>query len=319
MNRSDWLEWRRSGIGASDVAGILGISPWTTPYGVWLSKVSEVAELDGEHLMWGHLLEDVICGEAARRLDVTVTHLQEMARHPDHPHHLATIDARTTSPIIEAKVTGDRSEWEEVPLHYWCQAQWQMHVTGETEVVIAVLHAGQRLDLHHVDRDADDIAIAVEAVERFWHDHVLTRRPPTVTGTDVEALNSSMPAVAGKALEATPEMVTLFRQWEAAADNADRAHEWARTLRARLCAEMADATDLIDPYTGRPLVTWRPTRELDTAAVSTAAPDVVAAHTRTVTETVTDWPAVRKALGKKANPYLHPTGARRWLPKGTPT
>ena len=30
--RAEWLAQRRTGIGGSDVASILGLSPWRTPY-----------------------------------------------------------------------------------------------------------------------------------------------------------------------------------------------------------------------------------------------------------------------------------------------
>ena len=48
MERTDWLAWRRKGIGASDIAGILGISPWASPWSVWadwiLSTFDDVDE-----------------------------------------------------------------------------------------------------------------------------------------------------------------------------------------------------------------------------------------------------------------------------------
>ena len=37
--RAEWLAWRRSGVGASDAAGVLGISPWGSPWAVWADKV----------------------------------------------------------------------------------------------------------------------------------------------------------------------------------------------------------------------------------------------------------------------------------------
>lgn len=37
-DRAEWLEWRRNGIGATDVAGILGVSPWASPWSVWADK-----------------------------------------------------------------------------------------------------------------------------------------------------------------------------------------------------------------------------------------------------------------------------------------
>ena len=41
ISREEWLEWRRGGLGGSDVAGVLGVSPWATPFSVWWSKVHE--------------------------------------------------------------------------------------------------------------------------------------------------------------------------------------------------------------------------------------------------------------------------------------
>lgn len=314
-DQTEWLRWRSTGIGASDVAGILGVSPWHTPYTIWLSKLHpDLTDDDAEHLAWGHLLEDVICQEAARRLGLVLAGMQAMRHHPDHPHHLATIDAETRppGPLIEAKVTADRDEWEDVPLHYWCQCQWQMHVTGSARVVLAVLHAGQRLALHTIDRDDTDIAVMVDAVDRFWTDHVLTRTPPMATGRDIPALNRT-PATPGRELAADPADIALYEQWRTARFDADRMAAYADELRATLCERLGDATDLIGPD-GRRLVTWRPTTELDTDAVTRDHPDLVAEHTAPVT----DWPAVRKALGRKRGaPYLTPTGRRRFLDKTT--
>ena len=39
-DREKWLNARRSGLGASEVAAVLGLSPWSTPYKVWRDKVS---------------------------------------------------------------------------------------------------------------------------------------------------------------------------------------------------------------------------------------------------------------------------------------
>ena len=50
-SRDAWLAARRSGIGGSDIAAICGLSPYQTPYDVWLDKLGQwetVARLD-----WG--------------------------------------------------------------------------------------------------------------------------------------------------------------------------------------------------------------------------------------------------------------------------
>ena len=38
-DRNEWLEHRKSGIGSSEVATILGLNPWETPYQLWRRKV----------------------------------------------------------------------------------------------------------------------------------------------------------------------------------------------------------------------------------------------------------------------------------------
>ncbi len=320
MNRSDWLEWRRSGVGASDVAGILGLSPWTTPYEVWLSKLwptDETAFDDDtlERFRWGHLLEDIITAEAAERCGLGPVTLQVALTHPDHPHHLATPDGITDPATIDAKVTADRDEWAEVPLHYYCQVQWQMHVAERDRAIVAVLHAGQRLDTHHIERDDTDIARMVEAVDQFWHVNVLERRPPVATARDLTALNRHTPATR-TTIDATDELRSLVAQLADARGNAARAQEWADELQARLCQQIGDATDLVDPDTGLTLVTWRPTQPLDRDRYATDHPDVIAEHTTTVTEV--DWSAIGKRLTKKQKtPYLT-TGTRRFSLKELP-
>jgi predicted phage-related endonuclease len=42
----DWFKARKKGIGGSDAAVVLGISPWKTPIRLWREKRNEVAEDD---------------------------------------------------------------------------------------------------------------------------------------------------------------------------------------------------------------------------------------------------------------------------------
>ena len=35
-SREEWLAARNEGIGASEVASVLGLNPWETPYQLWL-------------------------------------------------------------------------------------------------------------------------------------------------------------------------------------------------------------------------------------------------------------------------------------------
>ena len=47
ISKEAFLERRRSGIGGSDIAAIIGISPWKTPRDIYLAKKG-LAEPGGE-------------------------------------------------------------------------------------------------------------------------------------------------------------------------------------------------------------------------------------------------------------------------------
>ena len=54
--RAAWLAERRSGIGGSDIAAILGLSPWKTAVDVWLDKTGQREDDtvgDAEAVRWG--------------------------------------------------------------------------------------------------------------------------------------------------------------------------------------------------------------------------------------------------------------------------
>ncbi len=68
-DRENWLRERKKGIGGSDVAAVLGLSPWRTPLDVFNDKTAETVDekpqSDAAH--FGTILEDVVADEFARR------------------------------------------------------------------------------------------------------------------------------------------------------------------------------------------------------------------------------------------------------------
>lgn len=44
MERTEWLEQRRKGIGGSDAPVIMGVNPWRSPMDLWLEKTGEYIE-----------------------------------------------------------------------------------------------------------------------------------------------------------------------------------------------------------------------------------------------------------------------------------
>ena len=64
LTREEWLDWRRRGIGGSDVSAIIGISPFRTARDIYYDKVGIAAVEENEGnwvaMEMGHLLEDLV-------------------------------------------------------------------------------------------------------------------------------------------------------------------------------------------------------------------------------------------------------------------
>src|SRR5215469_14323159 len=86
-------EERRTGIGGSDAAAALGLSPWQTPYDLWEQKTGRAPPIEQtEPMLWGHLLEDIVRREYARRTGLEARPVAEMIRHPHRSWMFAHLD-----------------------------------------------------------------------------------------------------------------------------------------------------------------------------------------------------------------------------------
>ncbi len=195
FDRSEWLAWRRGGIGASDVAAVLGLSPWSSPWSIWADKVGLVPDddqfdNDDDPKEFGRRAEAMLGPWFTDRTGFHIVGEQMRVTNPERPWMLATPDGAVAdspdTPIgdvlggLEIK-TDWGVPWIEIPAHYQTQGQWQMAATGWERVWFATLH-GRRFRVYELERDQDDIDFMVERVEAFWTGHVLTGEPPPLDG-----------------------------------------------------------------------------------------------------------------------------------------
>lgn len=187
-NRSpEWHERRRRAIGSSDIAALIGLSPWGSPYSVWADKVLGADGFDSEQMEWGRLHEPAIVDKSARRLGVEITGRHVYVQHPRYPWAASELDATWADRpaeahgVLEVKSTRDW-KWEAVPAHYEVQVQWQLETADEPEAWIGCLHAGSMLELYRVERDRKVGAALIRIAGRFWERHVAAMIPPPVDG-----------------------------------------------------------------------------------------------------------------------------------------
>lgn len=185
MLTSEQVEARRLGIGGSDVAAILGLSPWATPLDVYLSKLGELPPITETPAMhWGSVLEPVILDEFQRQTGKQVARSLPMTRHADHPHMIANVDGMTSDGgVVEAKTARSDKDWgeigsAEIPVYYQTQVAHYLAVTGARIAYVPVLIGASDFRIYQVDRDESFIADLIDAERSFWHEHVIARVPP---------------------------------------------------------------------------------------------------------------------------------------------
>lgn len=250
-DRDAWLDWRRGGIGASDIAGVLGISRWSSPWRVWAEKVGLLGGQQATNAMKaGIYLEDGIRRWYADETGLHVEKAGAAMQSLRSPLLRCTGDGEVYNPAtgallggLEIKNEGPGSAWTAVPDQYQAQGQWQMAVAGWDRVHFAVLH-GRNPDFGCVlERDDRDIEFMVERAEEFWADHVAAGVPPDIDGSEAtaRALAEVYPGhVPGDRVDIS-ELVDVVAEWRAAADARREAEAAEKAAKNRLLAEIADA------------------------------------------------------------------------------
>jgi len=223
---SDWLEWRRGGIGSSDVpAIILGAVPG--PWRVWLSKLEPPIDQDNNSMRRGRYLERGVGQWAADELGVELVDT-DMVTHPKNKWMRCTPDfaLRTESGRqvgLEVKTYRSSDGWgtegtDQVVEKVKLQVEWQMACTGSSGWVVAVLFTlSDDFRIYIIRRDLERERRMIEACYHWWKAHVIERNPPTLDGSDDCRgwLNEIKPSTRKEIRPATEEeaqMVAVYTQ-----------------------------------------------------------------------------------------------------------
>lgn len=195
MPYTDWLDYRKQGIGGSDAAVVCGISRYKSPVELWMEKTGQLpAQEAGEAAYWGNQLEALVRTEFTKRTGIEVEHRMELLRSDEHPFMQANLDGVCHNPdigpcIFEAKTASafKAGEWEGgIPDEYLLQIQHYMAVTGYRGTYIAALIGGNSFRWKFIERDDELIAAMILLEERFWQ-HVQDKTPPVLDGSDSAA------------------------------------------------------------------------------------------------------------------------------------
>lgn len=216
--RAEWLEERRKGIGASDAAAILGLSPYASPLSVFYEKTSGHAiQEDTELMEWGSLLEIPISQKYARVTGREVMKPDDFQiyKMPQDDHLFCTPDrfVKFADPPIgetqlfhvwplQLKLSAYFNPKEELPLHWQIQEQHEMMVIGSQGASFGILAGARRFYYADVARNDNFIDFLFEKLQEFWS-HVQRDIPPKVDDhqATTEALKRMYPKDRGTAID----------------------------------------------------------------------------------------------------------------------
>lgn len=172
-NREEWLEARRRGVTATDVARLAngGKSVWAT---VKAEKAGETHFTGNAFTAWGIEREPVIAKTICA--EYPVAHNTDLLQSVEDERWLATPDLLDPngSLVGDVKTAVWKGEpWSEPPPNYYSQIQWQMFVTGIREAILCVEYHQDFVPTSPfphvlpVSYDPDHVEELVEVAESF--------------------------------------------------------------------------------------------------------------------------------------------------------
>lgn len=178
-----WHAARAQGIGGSEIAAVVGLSPHESRFSLWHRKKGLIGPVEeSEEMYWGKVHEPGICARfAADHPELDVTPAATYC-HPDRPWQIANPDRHAGPDLFEAKTARDDTGWgkegtAEIPVHYRAQCIHYMDVTGSRRCWVGVLIAGSEYREYLVEYDEAEAQILRDAGARFMDDLARDNRP----------------------------------------------------------------------------------------------------------------------------------------------
>lgn len=279
--RREFLERRRSGIGGSDIAAILGYHPHRDALDVYYSKTRPVRpedlEIEGQsvHLWRGILLEPVIRDLFERLTDRPIQTFKDenLKTHPDYPWVRAHLDGRQVS--TGSHDYGTTGAWEakapsthgfrrivESGLEAWriMQVMWELHASQYEWGSIAISNLEDShgpLISFDLEPHEELIEQMHEKAEEFWFECVKPREKPGEEWLESEDLD--VPQVEGDRRQVEdPEMVRATVRLMKAYLLRNRARDLYRERKSHFQQMMEERGDVaIETPLGKVNYRWR--------------------------------------------------------------
>ena len=230
MERAEFLQRRKSGIGGSDVAAVMGLSKWRTPLDVWKEKTATEEPVDepNDVLELASYLEEYTASKYEKISGRTVRRRNSLLISDKYPCLIGNIDREILGDgrglgILECKALSTfnfrKVEMNGLPNEYLLQGH-HYHFCGNGKykfVVFAILNRDNgRLLTFEIAIDAKLQAEAADFCHTWWHNYVVTGREPIEE--EKKAETPRLPAADGAIADLNADgelagMLAEYREW----------------------------------------------------------------------------------------------------------
>lgn len=282
---SDVTKNRNRFIGGSDVAAILGLSQYKTPYEVWEEKKHGINTFSGNPATeWGKKLEPVIVDhcEQVNGFKITERNSKYISREYDflgcHPDGIEIIKQI----LIEAKTVSEKAfkNWQnEIPLEYFCQVQHNLFCTGlqNAKFICLVLDSRHYFEID-VSRHDEYINLMNKSLIEWWNRYIIGDEVPIKIVQDFEKLNPKQSII-----EADEETIKNHTDLLILKSKIKELDEQKESIEEKLKLKLGDATDLMSGL--NTLATWRSstTVKIDTKKLKEELPETFLKYAKETT------------------------------------
>lgn len=235
---AEWHAARANGLGGSEIAPVLGLSPWESRFSLWHRKagyappVQETPEME-----WGKRLEPVILAKYRDQhpeLDFRMRNGTFV--NDDRPYQIANPDLLAAEKVVEAKYSMFGDGWgepgtDEIPIYYRTQVLWYLDVLGMDVADLCVLIGGCDYREYTITWDETEAQQLRAAAEEFLHTIEVGERPDIDEhSATYQVIRDMHPLIDEADIDLPDEIAEQFIRARVALHGAEEAEQLARSL-----------------------------------------------------------------------------------------
>lgn len=257
-------EERKLGIGGSDIPIIMGLSPYKTPYQLYLEKsgIIEDNQEINESQYWGNCLEGVIREEFSKRNKISIE-TPETIIHPFYDFMRANIDGYIPDwdAVLEIKCSSSfkSDDWgtigtDEIPIQHIIQVAYYCALTNSNVAYIAVLIGGNDYREYKYIRDNELESYIIDSAKSFWK-CVQNKTPPNAFNQiDLKLMFPKNKE--NKNIIATNEIIEQLIELNEIRKNIKSLTEKSNSIKFNIMNFMKDSSYLSDEF-GNKIASWK--------------------------------------------------------------